>query len=264
MPSRESTRRPAVSAKPSWRRIAGVGAGIALLCAVAAGVGVHAALGDGDGPAVQLANRGVDLRPEAEGGDGGELGDGTAAGSPEAGAPPASEAPRSPSPRATAPAEPPGGSPAPSSPPSTRPSTPPTTPPTGAANPYLDPSDPRYVPEADRAAWLEGQQRVRQCMAGAGYDYLEWEWWRGGSPVPAGLDESAETAWMLALRGDEGSAGCAVEAGDAPVPPAGMERPENATPPPAPPPTEQAPELEADGSDERTPSSNVAPEASAD
>jgi hypothetical protein len=235
-----------------------VAAGILALCAIGVGAGVHAALGDGDGPAIQLANRGVDLRPEADGGDADALGDGSAAGSPDDGAPPASDDPGAQAPRSTAPADPPAsGVPTPGTPPSTRPGVPPTTPPTGATNPYLDPADPRYVPAAERVAWLEGEQRIRQCMADAGLVYLEWEWWQGGTPMPDGLDESAETAWMLALRGDEGSAGCAVEAGDAPKPPSGMERPGNTSPPPVPPPPSASPDEGA----EQAPEQQLAPDA---
>lgn len=201
-------------------RLAILGGGIAALCVIGAGMGVHAALGDGDGPAVQLANRGVDLRPETSGGDGAATGDGSAAGSRDGtrGLPATTLAPLDP----TAP-------PSSTAPPRT------TAPPVAsppATNPYLDPASPQYVPEADRVAWLEGQQRVRECMTAAGYEYLDWQWWEGGSPKPAGLDESAATAWEFALQGDEGSAGCAVEAGDAPVPPDGAVPPEESAPPP--------------------------------
>lgn len=196
-------------------------AGVAALCTVGAVIGVHAAIGDNDGPAVQLAHRGVDLRPDAERGGAAEQNDGSAAGSPEAPAPSAPPTvPSTPLPTLPAPAPSPEPSPSPrperpSPSPSPKPT--PSTPPT---NPYLDPADPRFVSESDRAAWSTGQRAVRACMAEAGFEYREWEWWNGGTPKPAGLDEQTDTAWRFALQGDEGTAGCAVAAGDAPsIPP---------------------------------------------
>lgn len=197
--------------------IALAAAGVAALCTVAAVAGVHAAIGDNDGPAVQLAHRGVDLRPEAERGGSTELNDGSAAGSPETPAP--SAPPTAPStPLPTIPAPKPAPEPSPS--PRPEPPSPTPTPSTPPKNPYLDPADPRFVSEADRAAWSTGQRAVRACMAEAGFEYREWEWWNGGTPKPAGLDEQRDTAWRFALQGDEGTAGCAAEAGDAPaIPP---------------------------------------------
>lgn len=70
-----------------------------------------------------------------------------------------------------------------------------------AYNPYLDPANPAFVSEAERAQWLARQAVVRECMADAGFVYLEWRWWHGGSPMPWGLDEATAHAWMSAYRG---------------------------------------------------------------
>ncbi|QTX05934.1 hypothetical protein [Agromyces archimandritae] len=76
-------------------------------------------------------------------------------------------------------------------------------------NPYTTPGDPAFVSDAERRAWLGREAVVRECMADAGFEYLEWQWWFGGSPQPQNLG-SATAAWMQALRGSgSGSAeGC--------------------------------------------------------
>ncbi|MFK4731107.1 hypothetical protein ROT00_15575 [Agromyces mediolanus] len=227
--------------------IAIAAAAVAGLCTVGVVFGVHAAIGDNDGPAVQLAHRGVDLRPDSERGGAAEQNDGSAAGAPETPAPssPPPSAPSTPLPTLPAPKATPEPSPGPRPErPSPTPS-PTPTPSTPPKNPYLDPADPRFVSEADRAAWSSGQQAVRACMVAAGFEYREWEWWNGGTPKPSGLDEQTDAAWRLALQGDEQTAGCAAEAGDAPsIPPEAVPpglSPE-AAPPTTPPESGVAPE----------------------
>lgn len=109
---------------------------------------------------------------------------------------------------------------------------PPTDPPTSTddAAPTPDPDDPSadhpapggpdsVVPMPDgtmpppapekRKAWLAFQQVVRDCMAGAGQEYLYWEWWNPKSgqsnrfpPIPADLTPDEHAAWTFALHGD--------------------------------------------------------------
>ena len=61
---------------------------------------------------------------------------------------------------------------------------------------------------AEQQAWLAFQQIVRDCMAGAGQEYLYWEWWNPGSDssnrfpaMPADLTHNEVQAWELALYG---------------------------------------------------------------
>lgn len=74
--------------------------------------------------------------------------------------------------------------------------------------------DPDAAPPngAERKAWFEFQQVVRQCMADAGHEYLYWEWWKPGPDtsnrfpaMPADLTPDEFAAWELALYGETGS-----------------------------------------------------------
>jgi len=177
--------------------------GVVALCAAGVGFGAYAAIGDGAGPAAIGGHIGI--KPSAPSGPdvvaegehhAGEV-DGTPVTTPPTGsAPPAAPAPSMPP--TTAP------SPSPAPPPTSEPpALDPSDPMSPEYNPYLTPGDPAYVPEEERAAWLGRQELIRQCMREAGHEYLEWQWWEGGSPMPVGLDAAAETAWMAALRGAE-------------------------------------------------------------
>jgi hypothetical protein len=76
-------------------------------------------------------------------------------------------------------------------------------------------ADPIPAPESNDAGdasftteqmeWLAFQQVVRDCMSGAGQEYLYWEWWSGaGTPggMPTHLVGDERAAWELALHGD--------------------------------------------------------------
>ncbi|QEO14676.1 hypothetical protein FLP10_09840 [Agromyces intestinalis] len=225
-----------MSSRPSPRRLAVIGAAtLALLCGAGFAIGAHAAFGDHDGPAVLMAHPGVlpwerdavssrpgDGEPRqidaAPGTDPTDPPGATAEPTPSPGPTPNPSTPPTPAP---APGPTPGPSPdetpaptptpAPTHPPV---STDPTDPMSPKYNPYTTPGDPAYVTDDAKSAWLGRQTVVRQCMTDAGFDYLDWLWWEGGSPMPQGLDADAEAAWMHALRGDgsqEGdwqSAGC--------------------------------------------------------
>ncbi|MBM7832648.1 hypothetical protein JOE59_003353 [Agromyces cerinus] len=83
-------------------------------------------------------------------------------------------------------------------------------------NPYLDPLSDQFVTPEARSEWLGKQVVIRECMADAGFDFLEWQWWLGGSPQPTGLDYEATILWTKALYGPDiynPGGGCA-EAGD--------------------------------------------------
>ncbi|MDR5701126.1 hypothetical protein [Agromyces aerolatus] len=198
--SRFGERRRALRRRPV---VLALSIGVAALCAAGVGFGAYAAIGDGAGPAALGSQIGIKTPGQA----GDEV---VAEGRADAGdvdgvpvtEPPASGAPPETAPPATAP---PTAAPQPS--PGPEPSTPPVRDPSDPLspgyNPHLTPGDPAYVPEEERAAWLGRQELIRQCMNAAGFEYLEWEWWEGGSPMPAGLDAEAEAAWMTALRGPE-------------------------------------------------------------
>ncbi len=89
-------------------------------------------------------------------------------------------------------------------------------------NPYLVEGDPAYVTEDTRRQWLGQQEVVRQCMRDAGFEYLDWQWWEEGNPMPAGLSTGAQEAWFAAFRGEAGceavGARVAQEASDAGTP----------------------------------------------
>lgn len=81
-------------------------------------------------------------------------------------------------------------------------------------NPYLDPLSDEYVTPEARSEWLGKQVVIRECMADAGYDFLEWQWWLGGSPQPTGLDFETSVLWTQALYGPDTNhpgGGCAEE-----------------------------------------------------
>ncbi|RXZ47257.1 hypothetical protein ESP57_11780 [Agromyces fucosus] len=81
-------------------------------------------------------------------------------------------------------------------------------------NPYLDPLSDQYVTPEARSEWLGKQVVIRECMADAGFDFLEWQWWIGGSPQPTGLDFETSVLWTQALYGPDTNhpgGGCAEE-----------------------------------------------------
>lgn len=79
-------------------------------------------------------------------------------------------------------------------------------------NPYLEPSDPEYVTPEERSEWLGQQVVIRECMADAGFEYLDWHWWLGENAQPTGLDFETSVLWTQALYGPDIShpgGGCA-------------------------------------------------------
>ncbi|WP_350348581.1 hypothetical protein ABIQ69_01245 [Agromyces sp. G08B096] len=194
------SRRGAARASRERAVVTGGVLAVVALCAVGAGFGAYAAIGDGAGPAALGGQIGLaaptDPAPGGVVADGrSEVGDtdGTpVAGSPEPGTAPPSAAPH-PSPSPTP-------APTPEAPEqSTHPD--PADPLSPAYNPYTTPGDPAFVTETARSQWLGQQEVVRQCMRDAGFEYLPWQWWEGGSPMPPGLSDGAQAAWMTALRG---------------------------------------------------------------
>jgi hypothetical protein len=62
---------------------------------------------------------------------------------------------------------------------------------------------------AEKQAWLAFQQVVRDCMADAGQEYLDWEWWDPAPDtsnrfpaMPADLTPEEFAAWEFFLDGD--------------------------------------------------------------
>ncbi|MEF3404530.1 hypothetical protein [Agromyces sp. CCNWLW203] len=85
-------------------------------------------------------------------------------------------------------------------------------------NPYLDPLSDQYVTPEARSEWLGKQVVIRECMADAGFDFLEWQWWLGGSPQPTGLDYETSILWTQALYGPDiynPGGGCATKGDEA-------------------------------------------------
>jgi hypothetical protein len=83
-------------------------------------------------------------------------------------------------------------------------------------NPYLDPLNEQFVTPEQRSEWLGKQVVIRECMDAAGFEFLEWQWWIGGSPQPKGLDFETSVLWTQALYGPDinnPGGGCA-EKGD--------------------------------------------------
>lgn len=113
---------------------------------------------------------------------------------------------------------PPTGPTSPDRAPGTTPATPPPTPtpgPTpapGAGDRGHDgaPGAPDVaVPptQAERESWLAFQQVLRDCMAGAGHEYLYWEWWNPGPDtsnrfpaMPPDLAHDEVAPWQAALE----------------------------------------------------------------
>lgn len=126
---------------------------------------------------------------------------------------------------------PPASSPVPVTPPPSSTGPDPVAP---SPTPSTPPADPLPTAE-DQAAWLAFQQLVRQCMADAGYEYRQWEWWtteprNPNSTAPAmpdGLTADEQAAWHAALEGPalDGS-GCLGQAAE-------QDRGESAPPPSA-------------------------------
>lgn len=81
-----------------------------------------------------------------------------------------------------------------------------TTAPEPAPDPLPGPVSDDYGSfTAEQAEWLAFQQVVRDCMAGAGQEYLYWEWWSGvgiSGGMPTHLVGVERAAWELALSGD--------------------------------------------------------------
>ncbi|KRC61369.1 hypothetical protein ASE14_10810 [Agromyces sp. Root81] len=68
-------------------------------------------------------------------------------------------------------------------------------------NPYLDPANAEYVTPEERSEWLGKQAVIRKCMADAGFEFLEWQWWLGEKAQPRGLDFETSVLWVQALSG---------------------------------------------------------------
>ncbi|MWB99147.1 hypothetical protein [Agromyces seonyuensis] len=101
----------------------------------------------------------------------------------------------------------PSTAPTPSAPPTSAPPTtdapdvPATDPMSPEYNPYTTVGDPAYLTEGVRREWLGQEAVVRDCMSAAGFEYLPWQWWYGGSPLPTGLSADEEAAWYAAYAG---------------------------------------------------------------
>ena len=103
----------------------------------------------------------------------------------------------------------------PATPPASAPGTPMPTPSPGPDDPASDGSVPEVPRGAapptaeERRVWLAFQQIVRECMADAGQEYLDWEWWNPGPDtsnhfraMPSDLTADEAVAWEFALNGD--------------------------------------------------------------
>ena len=194
--------------------------GVLALCTLGATVGVHAAGGDDAAPAAMVAK----ILDSYEAGDGaigtdasglqpipgeqaGSSGGGRGGASDDSPSndrsstrddPPGAAPSRTPDPGADAPAPPPVD---------------PTDPMSPEYNPYTTPGDLAYVTDAEKSAWLGREAVVRSCMSDAGFEYLDWTWWLGGSPQPAGQSPDEAAAWSTALRGaGEAGGGCRARA----------------------------------------------------
>ncbi|MRG59149.1 hypothetical protein GE115_04595 [Agromyces sp. CFH 90414] len=200
-------RRPVPGRHRQWTRVlreraALIGGGFAVvaLCAAGVGLGAYAAIGEGARPTTVDGTTGIAAPPSPTSGEG--EGAGAEDGSlettplPEASGPPASAQP-SPKPS-------PGPTPPPTQgkPQQPSPNPDPTDPRSAKYNPYVTPGDPAFVTDDAKRAWLGRQAVIRECMAAAGFSYLEWQWWFGGSPMPPNLDTDAQNSWMSALRGE--------------------------------------------------------------
>ncbi|ANJ28410.1 hypothetical protein [Agromyces aureus] len=202
-------------------KVLGIGAaGVLALCALGATAGVHAAGGDDASPAVLLAKvlgpsgtSNGDIGTDASGvrpiGDGASDQGGDRSGRAPAKTPPPAPVPTPDATPAPTPTPPPPVDDAPDGPEPRDPSDPLSP----EYNPYLTPGDPAFVSDDEKAAWLGREAVVRSCMADAGFEYLDWQWWLGGSPQPAGLTADEATAWSNALRGSANADdGCRAQA----------------------------------------------------
>lgn len=240
----------------------GVSVGVIALCAVGAGAGVHAAAGDDSSQAALLAQflgsdqsgSGSDESASGDGGashDGGDThasdaeGDGGGSKIPGTNDESDSLTPNTESPKdPTESPAPDGGAPDDDSstdrpddvvtPPTTPAPLPATDPMSPKYNPYTTAGDPSYLSEVERTEWLGTEVLVRECMAAAGFDYGDWQWWYGGSPQPGGQSDSEAAAWSLALRGDSETNGCRGDAKRAAADAAEQGAPLSAPLPPAP------------------------------
>ncbi|TFD54477.1 hypothetical protein E3T55_03340 [Cryobacterium frigoriphilum] len=70
-------------------------------------------------------------------------------------------------------------------------------------NPYLEPSDPAFVTDAEMTTWYALQGVIRQCMTEQGFEYLEWDWRLDEGPQPLRQDFAQKQAWLQALYGDD-------------------------------------------------------------
>ncbi|GAA1960088.1 hypothetical protein GCM10009717_28530 [Agromyces allii] len=190
------------------------------LCALGATAGVHAAGGDDASPAVLLAKvLGPDRASEGDIGTDAsgvrQIGGGA---SGEGGEDPGRAPVQTPAP-APVPAPTPDAAPEPTpNPDDDAPGPPdapldPSDPMSPDYNPYLVPGDPAFVSDDEKSAWLGREAVVRTCMADAGFEYLDWQWWLGGSPQPADLTADEALAWSNALRGSStADDGCRAQA----------------------------------------------------
>ncbi|WP_344311936.1 hypothetical protein [Agromyces terreus] len=205
--------------------------GVLALCSLGAAAGVHAAGGDEAAPASIIAKilgtyetddgeigtdaSGVQPIPDGGSGDGRDDGSGR---DPDPDAP-ATDAPATPEPTPGDDADPddgdpddatpePDGTPSPDPDQGSPAPVDPSDPMSPEYNPYTTQGDPAYVTDAEKSAWLGREAVVRTCMADAGFEYLDWQWWLGGSPQPAGQSPDDAAAWSTALRGDGSTSGC--------------------------------------------------------
>ena len=70
-----------------------------------------------------------------------------------------------------------------------------------AYNPFLEPSDPAYVTDAEMTTWYALQDVIRQCMTEQGLEYLEWDWRLDEGPEPLRQDRTESQQWRQALYG---------------------------------------------------------------
>ena len=205
----------------SGRAIGFGAAGVLALCALGATAGVHAAGGDDLSPAVILSKViGTDRADEGDVGTDAsgvrQIDGGAADAGGDAGSDPAPTQPpvATPAPPAEAP---PTAAPTPAPDPVVPgpPAEPldPSDPMSPEYNPYTTVGDPAFVGDDEKSAWLGREAVVRSCMADAGFEYLDWQWWLGGSPQPVGLSADDAAAWSIALRGSpETDDGCRAQA----------------------------------------------------
>ncbi|MFC5929417.1 hypothetical protein D6T64_19710 [Cryobacterium melibiosiphilum] len=70
-----------------------------------------------------------------------------------------------------------------------------------AYNPFLEPSDPAYVTEAEMTTWYALQDVIRQCMTEQGLEFLDFDWRLNESPQPPRQEFAEREAWLQAMYG---------------------------------------------------------------